>query len=142
MDIRKIDETIAVAPQIQPEDVREIAALGYRTLIANRPDQEEFGQPLMSDIETAAREHGVQWIYQPVESGNILDADVAQFHQAVQSAEKPILAFCRSGTRCCVLWAISNAKDTPADALIIKARHAGYDLSGLKPRLLQQANQG
>ncbi|MDC0661823.1 TIGR01244 family sulfur transferase [Marinobacter sp. SS21] len=141
MDIRKIDETIAVSPQIQPDDIREIAALGYRTVIANRPDQEEFGQPLMSEIEAAAKEHGLQWIYQPVESGNIFDRDVEQFGALVANAEKPILAFCRSGTRCCALWAMSNAKDTPADALIIKARAAGYDLSGLKPRLLQQTEQ-
>ncbi|MDX1455990.1 MAG: TIGR01244 family sulfur transferase [Marinobacter sp.] len=142
MDIRKIDETIAVSPQIQPEDVSMIAELGYRTLIANRPDQEEFGQPLMSDIEAAAREHGLNWIYQPVESGNIHDSDVAHFKQLMDEAEKPVFAFCRSGTRCCVLWAISHAKETPADALIIKARNAGYDLSALKPRLQQQADQG
>lgn len=141
MDIRKIDDDISVAPQIRPEDVADLAKLGFRTLIANRPDQEEFGQPAMAEIEAAAREHGLTWIYQPVQSGNILDDDVAQFGELYEGAEKPVLAFCRSGTRCCALWAMSHADKTPADALLIKAHNAGYDLSGLKPRLVYLANQ-
>lgn len=142
MDIRKIDDDISVAPQIRPEDVADIAKLGFRTLIANRPDHEEFGQPTMADIEAAATENGLTWVYQPVQSGNILDGDVAQFASIYQNAEKPVLAFCRSGTRCCALWAMSHAASTPADALLIKAYNAGYDLSGLKPRLQYLANEG
>lgn len=141
MDIRKIDDNISVAPQIRPEDVAEAARLGFKTLVANRPDHEEFGQPPMADIEAAAREHGLDWIYMPVESGNILDSDVDRFDPMIQQASKPVLAFCRSGTRCTVLWALSSARYTPVDELVAKARNAGYDIGGLKPRMAQQAEK-
>lgn len=135
MDFRKIDETISVSPQIQLGDIAEAAKLGFRTIIANRPDFEEPGQPAMSDLEAAATSAGLNWVYQPVQSGNILDSDVEQFAGIYDQVEKPILAFCRSGTRCCALWAMSQSTKAPADALLIKAYNAGYDLNGLKPRM-------
>lgn len=140
MDIRTIDETLSVAPQISVEDVAEAARLGFKTLVANRPDHEEMGQPLMADIEAAAREHGMAWVYMPVASGHITDQDVEQFAPMIRDAEKPVLAFCRSGTRCTVLWALSAVRDTPAQDVMTKARNAGYDLSGLAPRMAQQAS--
>ncbi|MBB5320599.1 TIGR01244 family sulfur transferase [Marinobacter oulmenensis] len=141
MDIRKIDDNISVAPQIAIEDVAEIARLGFRTLVANRPDGEEPGQPLMAAIEAAAREHGLQWVYLPVESGNITDDDVNRFGPMIREADKPVLAFCRSGTRCTVLWALSNAGQQKPEDILSQARNAGYDITGLVPRLLQQARK-
>ena len=143
MDLRKIDDRISVAPQIQVDDLFEIARLGFKTVVANRPDQEEPGQPAMADIEAAALENGLHWIYMPVASGNISDQDVDQFRAMIQQTEAPVLAFCRSGTRCTVLWALSSAGHAPAKQIFEKARNAGYDISGLAPRLAQQAgNQG
>lgn len=141
MDLRKIDDDISVASQVSVEDVAEAARLGFRTLIANRPDREEPGQPAMADIERAALEHGMTWIYQPVESGNILDQDVDAFAPVLDSAEKPILAFCRSGTRCSILWALSSARHTPIEPILARAGLAGYDLRALRPRLQQQATR-
>lgn len=142
MDIRKIDDNISVTPQIALEDVAEIARLGFKTLVANRPDREEPGQPAMAAIEAAAREHGLEWVYMPVESGNITDQDVDQFAPMIRNADKPVLAFCRSGTRCTVLWALSTARDQqePQD-ILAKAHRAGYDITGLIPRLRQQSGQ-
>lgn len=139
MDIRKIDDTISVAPQITVQDVAEIARQGFKTLVANRPDREELGQPSMADIEAAAREHGLNWVYMPVESGNITDQDIDAFAPMIRDADKPVLAFCRSGTRCTVLWALSAVRDTSAQEVFSKARNAGYDISGLAPRMAQQA---
>lgn len=141
MDLRKIDDTISVAPQISVEDVAEAARLGFRTLVANRPDHEEPGQPAMSELEAAARDHGLDWVYMPVASGNITDQDVDRFAPMIRDAEKPVLAFCRSGTRCTVLWALSSARHTPANEIFTKARGAGYDISGLAPRMAQQAGK-
>jgi len=139
MDIRKIDDTISVAPQISVEDVAEAARLGFKTLVANRPDHEEPGQPAMADIEAAAKANGLEWVYMPVESGNITDEDVDRFAPMIRHAAKPVLAFCRSGTRCTVLWALSAARANPAQEIFTKARNAGYDISGLAPRMAQQA---
>jgi len=143
MDIRKIDDTISVTPQIRVDDVAEAARLGFKTLVANRPDHEEPGQPSMADIEAAAKEHGLEWVYMPVESGNITDEDVDRFAPMIRGAAKPVLAFCRSGTRCTILWALSAARSNPAREIFTKARNAGYDISGLAPRMAQQAqNKG
>lgn len=139
MDIRKIDDTISVAPQITYGDVAEAARLGFKTLVANRPDQEEFGQPAMADLEAAALENGMTWVYMPVASGNITDADVDRFGAMIQNSDKPVLAFCRSGTRCTVLWALNAARSTQAEEIFTKARGAGYDISGLAPRMAQQS---
>jgi sulfide:quinone oxidoreductase len=141
MDIRRIDETISVAPQLSVDDIAEAAKLGFRTLVANRPDGEEPGQPAMADIEAAARDTGMDWVYLPVESGNILDNDVDRFDAMIREAEKPVLAFCRSGTRCTVLWALSSARSKPAQDIISKARSAGYDIGGLAPRMAEQATK-
>lgn len=139
MDIRTIDDQIAVSPQITPEDILELARLGFKTLVANRPDAEEPGQPAMGDLEAAAREQGLEWVYQPVDSGNILDSDVDRFDQMIRQASGPVMAFCRTGTRSTILWALSSARRDPVEDIVKKARKAGYDLSGLAPRLVQQS---
>jgi sulfide:quinone oxidoreductase len=141
MDIRPIDDRIAVAPQITPDDIAELARLGFKTLVANRPDGEEPGQPSMKDIQAAAKEHGLKWVYQPVDSGNILDSDVDQFDEMIRQADAPVIAFCRSGTRCTVLWALSSARRESVDDIVSKARNAGYDISGLTPRMAQQSGR-
>jgi uncharacterized protein (TIGR01244 family) len=141
MDIRRIDDTISVSPQLTVEDVSEAAKLGFKTLVANRPDAEEPGQPGMADIEAAARANGLEWVYLPVESGNIFDNDVDRFDAMIRQADKPVLAFCRSGTRCTVLWALSSARTEPAHDIVNKARKAGYDVGGLAPRMAQQAGK-
>ena len=142
MNIKQLDNNLSVSAQLTVPEVEEAANLGFKTLVANRPDGEEYGQPAMADLEAAAREHGLDWVYLPVQSGNILDSDVDDFVPMLESAQKPILAFCRSGMRCTALWALSNARFIPADPLINRAREAGYDLSPLRPRLLQQAPKG
>lgn len=142
MNIKQLDENLSVSAQLTATEVEEAARLGFKTLVANRPDGEEFGQPAMADLEKAARENGLDWVYLPVQSGNILDTDVDDFIPMLESAPKPILAFCRSGMRCTALWALSNARYIPADPLINRAREAGYDLSPLRPRLIQQAAKG
>lgn len=139
MDIRPIDEHISVAPQITPADIGDLASQGFRTLVANRPDSEEPGQPSMAAIEAAAREHGLEWVYMPVDSSNILDSDVDRFDEMIRKADTPVLAFCRSGTRCTLLWALSSARHDSVDDIVDKARHAGYDIRALVPRMAQQA---
>jgi len=139
MDIRPIDDRISVSPQLTVDDVAVLAQKGFKTIVANRPDGEEPGQPAMGDLEAAAEAHGLKWIYQPVESGNITDSDVDQFDQMIRDAETPVIAFCRSGTRCTVLWALSSARREPAEQIVSKARGAGYDISGLAPRMAQQS---
>ena len=104
MQIRPLTDDYAVSAQIQPEDVAEIAAAGYKTIICNRPDNEDPGQPDHGSIEAAARAAGLTFRFIPVISGGMTDADVAAQTQALAEVPGPVFAYCRSGTRCTNLY--------------------------------------
>lgn len=133
-DPRPLDDTISVAPQIAAADLPAIHAAGFRTIINNRPDHEEPGQPAAADLRAAAEAAGLAWHDVPVGPAGIGPAELAATAAAL--AGGPTLAFCRSGARSCQLWAFAQARagDDPA-ALIAKAAAAGYDLRGLAPTL-------
>ena len=135
MDARRVTDELSVAPQISATDVADIADAGVRSLLCNRPDGEAIGQPDFAEIEAAAKAAGVEIVWQPIISGAISDADGAQFGDIVAGLPKPVLAYCRSGTRCTALWSLSQAKLQSSDAIIRSAAEAGYDLRGLAPRL-------
>lgn len=135
MDIRPLDETLSASPQIDPSDLSAIAARGFRSVISNRPDGEEAGQPEAADIRAAAEGAGLAFAHVPVVPGAISDGDIAAFQAAMADLPAPVFGFCRTGTRTTTLWALSKAGTTPADVLIERARSAGYDLAGLRPRL-------
>lgn len=139
-DLRRIDDSVSVAPQIDPADLPAIRAAGFVTLINNRPDGEEAGQPEAVAIRRAAEAAGLSYHDIPVGPGGMGPIQLEAMGAAL--AEGPTLAFCRSGTRSCHLWALARAKagDDP-DALITKAAAAGYDLSPLAPTLAMLAGQ-
>lgn len=135
MDVRPLDPTLAVAPQISTDDLRAIAGQGFRSVISNRPDGEAPDQPSAEAVRHAAAAAGLQFRHLPVVGGAIGEADVAAFRAALDELPRPILGFCRTGTRTTMMWALAHAGEHPADELIGAARAAGYDLSGLRPRL-------
>lgn len=135
MDIRPLTDQIAVSPQIDPEDVSAIVEAGYRSIICNRPDGEDMGQPAFTLVEQAAVVAGlkVEWI--PV-SGGMIDADALErFCKALDDMPKPVLAYCRSGTRCTMLWAISQHGSLGSADIIECAAKAGYDMAPLVQQL-------
>jgi uncharacterized protein (TIGR01244 family) len=128
MDIRKINDDISVAPQIGPDDMPEIAARGFATVINNRPDGEVPDQPASAVMEKAARDAGLDYRFVPVISGQLTRENVEDFAATVSEVKGPVLAFCRSGTRSTTLWALSQAGKMPADQIIGQAADAGYDM--------------
>jgi len=95
----------AVAGQLRPADMQALAEAGFKSVIINRPDGEGGAdQPLSEDVLRAAREAGLQARYQPVVSGSITAADVADFADLLKALPGPVLAFCRSGGRCTKLF--------------------------------------
>jgi uncharacterized protein (TIGR01244 family) len=135
MKFAKINTELTVSDQITIEDLKEIQAQGYKTIFCNRPDQESEGQLTFSIIEKEAQNLGIKAIHQPVIGGQISDDDIAQFGSSFELAQKPIFAYCRTGTRCSMLWALSHAKTLSIDEILSKAQIAGYDLSPIKDRL-------
>ena len=108
MDEKKIAPDYAVSGQITPEEVKEVRARGYRSIMCNRPDDEQPGQPRFAEIEAAAREVGLAVAWVPVVSGAIIDADVEAFRKTLEELPHPVFAYCRSGTRSQNLWVLSR----------------------------------
>lgn len=104
MQMRPISDDYAVSAQIQPEDVAEIAKAGYRTIICNRPDDEDPGQPSHGSIEAAARAAGLGFRFIPVISGAMTEDDVIAQKAALDEVPGPVFAYCRSGTRSANLY--------------------------------------
>jgi sulfide:quinone oxidoreductase len=129
MDVRELTDDVSVAPQIALGDMAAIKAAGFATIISNRPDGEQAGQPSFADIKAAAEAAGLQAWHLPVVSGQITQADVAVFGAALSSMPGPVLAFCKSGTRAAILWTRSQAGQRPLAELLARTNAAGYDLA-------------
>lgn len=135
MNVKPLTSDLSVTPQITPQDVAELAEAGYRSIISNRPDGESPDQPEWSTIKAAATQHAMEARHIPVVASEISDADVQRFREALKLLPKPIAAFCRTGTRAALLWALANEDKTSVDERMKIAGKAGYDLTPFRPRL-------
>ncbi len=135
MNVRRVTDELAVSPQISVADVAEIAAAGFASIVCNRPDDESMDQAAFAEIEAAAKTAGLEIVWQPIVVGSLADADGEQFGEIIAGLPKPVLAYCRSGTRCAALWSLSQARQQSSEAIIRAAAEAGYDMRGLAPRL-------
>lgn len=109
MDIRKIDDRFAVAGQLRPQDVRELARAGFRSIVCARPDDEDAGQPAFAEIARAAEAAGLQAVHIPV-AGPLTEGQLVHFEQAMADLGGPVLAYCRSGGRAGSLYQAFNAR--------------------------------
>ncbi|WP_029058213.1 TIGR01244 family sulfur transferase [Stappia stellulata] len=140
MQSAKVDGTITVAHQIQPEDVAAIRDAGFVAIVNNRPDNEAPDQPSGAAVEAAASAAGLTYAALPVGRDGIGPELVDGFRRVMEEAGGPVFAYCRTGTRSINLWALSQAATQDADTLVNRAGEAGYDLSGLRP-VLSRMNQ-
>jgi uncharacterized protein (TIGR01244 family) len=132
MDLRRLDDATFVAGQIAPEEVADLAARGVTTIVNNRPDGEEYGQPPGAEIEAAAKAAGLDYHFIPV-GGGLSHAQIEAMAAALGEARGPVLAFCRSGTRSTLLWALARSRlGDSGEALAAKAEAAGYDLAPIR----------
>ncbi|WP_029063520.1 bifunctional protein tyrosine phosphatase family protein/NAD(P)/FAD-dependent oxidoreductase [Labrenzia sp. DG1229] len=132
---KKINGQISVAPQIVPKDLADIAQSGFRSVICNRPDGEGADQPTFEEIETAAEKFGVEARYLPIVAGKVGDDDAAAFANLLDNLPKPVLAYCRTGTRSATLWSLSQAETLSVADILEQTRTAGYDMAGVVRRI-------
>jgi len=135
MELRTIDATLAVAPQMAPEDLAGLAAQGVAAVICNRPDGEEPGQPPLDDMRRAAQEEGLAFHHIPVAGGLFPPAAVAAFGAIRRGTHGKVLAYCRTGTRAASLDALANIRGLSAADRVANANAAGYDLLALAERM-------
>ncbi len=136
MDIKQLTAELSVAPQIAIADMRAVAEAGFRSVICNRPDGEGSDQPVFSELERTAIDHGLQIRYLPAESGKVTDEQGAAFGALMAELPKPVLAFCRTGMRSTTMWALSQAGSMPLPQIIERSSKAGFDLKGVVRRIV------
>jgi uncharacterized protein (TIGR01244 family) len=103
MNYRKIDQNFAVSGQVLPQQLGDVAAAGFKTIVCARPDGEEPGQPGFAAIEQAARANGLQAIHIPVSGGINKDA-LDRMEEALKTMPGPMFGYCRSGGRAETLY--------------------------------------
>ena len=131
---RTLTDTIFVAPQIDAEAVAAACDLGVTLIINNRPDDESDDQTPGADIEAAARAAGMDYVAIPVTHSGFSQPQVDAMAAALEGAEGKILAFCRSGTRSTLLWALAEARaGADLETLTALAATAGYDVTPVRP---------
>ena len=126
---RQLNDRTLVAGQIAPEDVPGLKELGVTLIVNNRPDGEDIGQPESGDIEAAALAHGIDYRHVPIARG-LGPSDIEAMREAMHSArEGKVFAFCRSGNRSALAWAVAKSEDgVPRAELDRMANEAGFDL--------------
>ena len=141
MDIRQLTPDAAVAPQLEPTDMERLAALGFVTVIDNRPDT-EIPPPLQAaEMRRAAESAGLNFVEVPVDTRTMSLETVERHANAMRTSDGPVLAYCASGTRSSILWAMSVAGSMPTDDIIGAAARAGYQLEMYRNQIDALARQ-
>jgi len=131
MKFKLLTHDLYISDQLTFDDLQEAATLGIKTIINNRPDQEETHQPLSHELENAAKNLGLNYHYLPVYPGRFSHEDAEKFAQILNNNPAPYLAFCRTGNRSCNLWALSQIDVHNKDKLHQWANNIGMKLSSI-----------
>jgi uncharacterized protein (TIGR01244 family) len=142
MDIRALTPDYAVAPQIDPQDLPAIKAAGYTVVIDNRPDGEIPPSHHTATMRAAVESAGLTFIANPIIGGMMTMENVTDQAAAIAAADGPVLAYCASGNRSSVVWALAHAGKMPTDDLIGIPARFGYQLEGLRGQLEAMAKNG
>ncbi len=142
MEIRPITPRYAVSPQISVEDVPAIAEAGFVKVICNRPNTEVPPDQQSDAIGQAVREAGMEYEVLELTHQTMTPENVALQRDLVESCSGPVLAYCASGTRCSVVWALGQCDRLSTDEILDATGKAGYALDGLRPALEQLRGRG
>jgi uncharacterized protein (TIGR01244 family) len=127
--IRQLDDKTSVSGQIQPADVPRLKSSGISMIICNRPDGEDPGQPTAAEIAGVASQSGVEFRHVPITRG-IGPSDVEAMEEALDAAAGKVHAYCRSGNRSSLVWAVARRhQGAGIDEIRRAVTEAGYDLS-------------
>jgi uncharacterized protein (TIGR01244 family) len=131
---RKVTDGVFASPQIGTAEVAEAAAMGVTLVINNRPEHESDDQTPGPEIEAAARAAGLDYLAIPVTHAGFSEGQVAAMAEALAKSAGPVLAYCRSGTRSTLLWALAEAsRGGDPETIAARAAGAGYDIASIRP---------
>lgn len=135
--LNKLEDGFYAAPQITESDFEHFAAHGIKTVVNNRPDDEEPGQLSAARARELAEQHGIEYHHIPMTVPTLTPELIDRFEKVVTTAPRPIVAHCRSGTRSCILWSLTEAGRgaRSVDETLHCAATGGYDLSQMRPMI-------
>ena len=130
LSLQALDKRVAVSAQLKPDDMKELAALGYTAVVNNRPDRESmFGQPRTADLKQAAEQAGLVFVDLPFSGPNASPDQVLALTELLSEGDKPVVAFCKSGMRSALLWAAAAmVGGRSLEEVLGAARNAGQML--------------
>lgn len=135
MDTKAVTKGFSVSDQVTADDIAALKEAGVTLLICNRPDAEEAGQPAFAAVAAAAEAAGIATLHLPVTAPPPEAAATQAFGAALASADGAVHAFCRTGLRAVLLWALSRPADLSTDEIVAAGAAAGYDLSKAAPMI-------
>ncbi len=138
MSIHRLSDNLYISPQVAPGDAAEAAKLGIRSVICNRPDGEEAGQASAEQAAAWFADAGIPGFHhQPVAAPQITAEDARCFAEQLEAAEGPVLAYCRTGTRSSLLWAIGQvqAGRNASEVIAEVQQKTGLDLNPFAAKL-------
>ncbi|QFT59622.1 Beta-lactamase hydrolase-like protein [Sulfitobacter sp. THAF37] len=135
MDIRQLTPRYFVAPQIDPSDMEAIRAAGITRILCNRPDAEVPPSHQAEALRAAAEAAGIAFEVQPLTHQTMVPEVIARNRALGADTDDVVLAYCASGTRSTIAWALGQAGRMPGDDIVAAARTGGYDITNIRPAL-------
>lgn len=135
MDFRQITDRYFVSPQLDPADMAAVAEAGFTTVICNRPDPEVPATHQAAAMRQAAEAAGLAFHVLPLTHQTFTPENVGRQREIADAADGRVLAYCASGTRSTIAWALGQAGERDVEEILSAARAGGYDLSGIRPAL-------
>lgn len=140
MDIRQVTDDYYTAPQLDPADMAALAEQGITTVICNRPDAEVPPSQQAAAMQAAAEAAGLSFVFNPV--GGALSLPIIEEQaEAIAASDGPVVAYCNSGSRSTIVWALGVVGEMSVDEIIARGRAAGQGLDWLRPNLEAMAAQ-
>ncbi|MDF1643064.1 MAG: TIGR01244 family sulfur transferase [Pseudomonadales bacterium] len=126
----KLSDIFSSNMQIAVSDLKEVKALGFKTVINNRPDHEADDQPSNAEFSEMAAKLGLEYHFIPINLNTISEAEINAMQSALDNAAAPVFSFCRTGNRCTILWSIiSIRRDIEQSHKYLElAANAGFDM--------------
>ncbi|WP_299195031.1 TIGR01244 family sulfur transferase [uncultured Erythrobacter sp.] len=135
-DFRTLSDSVLASPQITTEDIAAAKAAGVTLILNNRPDGEDPAAAQGDEVAAAAEAAGIDYLAIPIGHAGFSEVQVDEMIKALAATQGKALAYCRSGTRSTLLWALAQAKGGAApDDIARSAMVAGYDVSPVRPML-------
>ena len=131
MQINNLSGLYNVSPQISVTDLEFLSENGFGKIICNRPDFEVPPSFQSNVIKKVATEIGLSFEYHPLTFENMNAENIEKQMAFIKESERPVLAYCTSGTRCAAIWALGQIGKMSKDEILKATQESGYNLKGL-----------